>query len=77
MNGHTGRVRAFSYLGNEQLASGSRDATIKIWDLNTGLCVKTLFGHTDYILSLAKLKENSLIASGSADLTIKIWNTTF
>ena len=76
MYGHNGRVRAFTYLGDEMLASGSRDATIKIWNLNTGLNTKTLLGHTDYILSLAKLKENSLIASGSADLTIKIWNTS-
>ena len=35
----------------------------------------TLYGHTDWIRSLAILSDLKL-ASGSSDRTIKIWNTT-
>jgi WD40 repeat protein len=33
-------------LSNGQLASGSGDKTIKIWNTVTGDCIKTLEGHT-------------------------------
>jgi WD40 repeat protein len=47
---------------------------VKIWDLISGKLIRTLSGHTDYVLSLARLNNNTL-ASGSADKSIKIWNT--
>ena len=37
--------------------------------------MKTLIGHTGYVLSLAVLYDGSLL-SGSKDKTIQIWNTT-
>jgi len=55
------------------LASGSFDHTIKIWDVKSGKCIKTLEGHTDYVNSLAVLPDDTL-ASGSDDCNIKIWN---
>jgi WD40 repeat protein len=36
--------------------------------------IKTLSGHTSYVLSLAVLPDGSL-ASGSSDTKIKIWDT--
>lgn len=41
----------------------------------TGL-IRTLTGHTDYVLSVAFNPVRDLIASGSSDKFIKIWNTT-
>jgi WD40 repeat protein len=54
------------------LLSGSRDKTIKIWDLRTNTCIVTLEGHTEGISSLV-LRDATLI-SGSYDKTIKIWD---
>jgi WD40 repeat protein len=34
------------------LVSGSYDSTLKIWDVDTGLCTSTLRGHTDSVLCL-------------------------
>jgi len=53
--------------------SGSDDRTIKLWDLNTENCLKTILGHSDSVSSLLNLSEME-IASCSKDNTIKLWN---
>jgi Ran GTPase-activating protein (RanGAP) involved in mRNA processing and transport len=55
------------------LASGSDDKTIKVWNVNTGACVKTLTGHNDCVSALAILPDRCL-ASGSGDCKIKLWD---
>ena len=52
--------------------SGSDDGCVKILDVITGKCLKTLNGNLKSVRSIIKLTENK-IASG-ADNTIKIWN---
>jgi WD40 repeat protein len=32
----------------KMLASGSQDGTVKIWEVRTGICLKTLWGHRPY-----------------------------
>jgi WD40 repeat protein len=70
--GHNDSVCSLAVLQNGDLASGSWDNTIKIWDTNTGSLKRTLVGHTGYVWSLAVL-QNGDLASGSWDNTIKIW----
>ena len=60
-------------LKNDDLATGSYDQTIKIWDIENGTVKKTLTGHTNCINRLILLENNDLV-SGSTDKTIKIWN---
>ncbi|CDW96432.1 hypothetical protein [Sporisorium scitamineum] len=54
------------------LISGSLDNTLKIWDVRTGRCIRTLFGHVEGVWSLDVDKLR--IASASHDRTIKIWD---
>ena len=54
------------------LATGSYDATIKIWDIETGEEIRTLRGHTSGIRCL-QFDETKLI-SGSMDTSLKGWN---
>ena len=61
------------FLNENTLASGSYDTTIKIWDIITGNCLKTLEGHSNSVNFLVKINENTL-ASGSYDTSIKIWD---
>jgi len=56
------------------LASGSKDKTIKLWDLPTGRLVRTLTGHTNDVFSVAISPDGRTLASGSNDKTIKLWN---
>ena len=71
LEGHTNAVWSVAIKDNI-IISGSDDETIKIWDINSGKCIKTLEGHTDWVKSVA-IKDN-LIISGSSDNTIKIWD---
>lgn len=58
------------------LASGSEDATIKIWDWELGELERTVKGHTKAVLDVdyGGPRGNTLLASCSSDLTIKLWD---
>ena len=45
---------------------------IKIWNVTSGILIRTLIGHTSSVESLAVL-DNGLLLSGSNDKTIKLW----
>ncbi|KAF8510226.1 WD40 repeat-like protein [Hysterangium stoloniferum] len=53
------------------LVSGSLDNTIKVWDIETGKTLKTLFGHIEGVWTIACDKLR--LVSGSHDRTIKVW----
>ena len=69
--GHTNGVMCMQFWDNI-LATGSYDAKIKIWDLETGEVLRTLHGHEKGIRCL-QFDDTKLI-SGSLDNTIRIWN---
>ena len=77
LSGHSDTIMhgCLIYLPNYQLASGSWDGSIKIWNLANGHCVKTLLGHRKSVACLLPL-PNNLIASSSWDGTVKIWDVT-
>ena len=52
--------------------SGSDDTTIKVWDVQTLKCVKTLEGHEDNVRVLAV--GDRYMFSGSWDKTIRVWD---
>lgn len=71
LKGHANGVMSLQLCDNI-LATGSYDATIKIWDLDTCQELRTLRGHTMGIRCL-QFDDNKLI-SGSLDKTLKVWN---
>jgi platelet-activating factor acetylhydrolase IB subunit alpha len=54
--------------------SSSRDHTIKLWDFNSGFCVNTLRGHTDWVKRVVVNYKGNLMASSSKDETIIVWS---
>ncbi|RCH79584.1 hypothetical protein CU098_002104, partial [Rhizopus stolonifer] len=52
--------------------SGSLDNTIKVWSLESGECLQTLFGHVQGIWTLAYDKLR--LVSGSHDGSLKLWD---
>ncbi|KAM7183934.1 hypothetical protein V8F33_013284 [Rhypophila sp. PSN 637] len=71
LKGHTNGVTCLQ-MDDNIVASGSYDATIKIWNVETGEEVRTLRGHQAGIRALQF--DDSKLISGSLDNTVKIWN---
>lgn len=56
------------------IVSASIDATIKVWDYETGEFERTLKGHTNVVQALDFDHTGNFLVSCSADLTIKLWD---
>ncbi len=72
--GHKGSVLAVVFVHDgKTLVSGSRDCTIKIWDVPTSALKQTLNNHSDSVYALAFSHDGELMASGSVDTSIILW----
>ena len=77
LKGHESEVYSVGFSPDgKQLASGSFDKTIKIWDVTTGKLLNTLKGHESSVNSVEFSPDGKQLASGSFDKTIKIWDVT-
>ena len=59
-------------LPRDRIVSGSRDKTLRVWDVNHGLCLQTLRGHTGWVNCVGVLPDGRVV-SGSRDKTLKVW----
>ncbi|XP_066137499.1 lissencephaly-1 homolog [Euwallacea fornicatus] len=56
------------------MVSASEDATMKVWDFETGEYERTLKGHTDPVQDIAFDASGKLLVSCSSDMSIKLWD---
>ncbi len=56
------------------IASGSLDKTVKLWDVETGIELRTFAGHSSSVLSVSFSPDGRFIASGSVDDAVKLWD---
>jgi len=74
---HTGWVRAVAFNHASQvtlLVSGSTDQTLKLWDVNTGQCLKTYYGHTAPVRSVTFSPDAHKLVSAGDDQTLRLWD---
>ena len=75
LEGHTGRIQAIDLTADGRLAvTGSRDKTVRIWDLGLKRATHILKGHAREIVDLQISADGDRIASFSRDRTVRIWD---
>src|SRR5882762_938975 len=75
LEGHTRDCYCIAFSPDRgQLASGSRDCTIWIWNLQTGAVLQVMTGHSDAVQSVTYSPDGKLIASGSDDNSVRVWD---
>lgn len=74
LTGHKDSILDVKFLNNGNLASCSKDKTIKVWDMNTYECIFSNMDHARSVIALFVLVNGDLV-TGSEDKSIKIINT--
>ncbi|GAA5918367.1 hypothetical protein JCM1841_002190 [Sporobolomyces salmonicolor] len=71
LEGHEDSVYCVQF-DEKKVISGSRDKTIRIWDLASGTTTRTLTGHEGSVLCLQY--DDQVLISGSSDSRILVWD---
>ncbi|KAJ2785004.1 hypothetical protein GGI15_002070 [Coemansia interrupta] len=69
--GHGVAINAI-HLHDDILVSASGDRTVRVWNLETRTCTKTLSAHTRGVACLDF--DGKYIVSGSSDRSLRVWN---
>jgi WD40 repeat protein len=77
LSGHRGSVLAVAFASHgKTLVSGSRDHTIKLWDVASASLKRTLTNHAADVYTVTFSHNGKLMASGSKDTSIILWDAT-
>ncbi|KAK9457469.1 WD40-repeat-containing domain protein [Dipodascopsis uninucleata] len=77
LKGHDHTVSCVRFMpGGEYLISGSRDNTIRIWEVKTGYGIRNIVGHTAWVKTLSLSTDGERIVSAGADQSIRISDAT-
>jgi cell division cycle protein 20 (cofactor of APC complex) len=71
---HTNRISSMSWMNSNIVSTGSRDNSIKMYDIRTGTVEATLRRHTQEVCGLKWHPTGAYLASGGNDNLIHLWD---
>jgi WD40 repeat protein len=75
LQGHSDYINSVAFSPDgKYLASGSKDKTIKLWNVQSQKQVITLQDDSLCVYSVAFSPDGKYLASGSLDKTVKLWS---
>ena len=87
LNGHDNWVRSLSFITSSSTSSSggdkrgkpfclsvSDDKQMKIWDLESQRCTRTILAHSHFISSISISPTSNKVATGGIDMQVNIWS---
>jgi len=75
LEGHTEAILSVAFSPDgKNLASGSGDTTVRIWDLNTETPMYTCTAHKHWVLFVSFSPDCTKLASAGMDHSVMLWN---
>ena len=75
MHGHKGKItKLIVHPFYNMVATASEDASIRLWDFESGEQERMLKSHAGMVTFLAFNSNGNILASSATDLAIKLWN---
>lgn len=76
LTGHSAAVTSLAVSPDgKTLVSGSKDNSLRFWQLPNGDWLRNIAVHTDAVTSLAMSNDGKMLASASKDRTVRLWHT--
>ncbi len=73
--GHQDKICSIAFsIDGKKLVSGSADATIRIWDVQTRTCLHVLDQPNDWVHCVDVSPDGVHFASGGRDQVVRVWN---
>ena len=74
LEGHTCSTCCIKASSANMVMSSSNDKTVRLWDLRTSKCVRTMEGHTETVFSVDMDGHCRTAVSGSVDKLVRLWD---
>ncbi len=75
LDGHTDRIYSLQMTADgERAVTGSRDRTLRVWDIGQRACTQVLRGHSREVLYMDTSADGRRIVSLSRDRTLRVWD---
>lgn len=75
LSGHTNKIMCLHTSPDGNYAyTGCSGHTLKVWDVRTGECIRTLIGHTDGVSFVNASPTHNILVSSSFDRSVIVWD---